>query len=283
MVSFQDIAKTVAGNWKVIEPATKAYTNAVALLLKERQKELLSDTSILPPVLSSPASTKKKKIATGRKGRMYKKILVERQEQQKEREASVNKFKQSWEDQFKMTPRLVSNCVPDRSMSMLPSSAAQRSISPQEKNLETRRNSMTMLETRRNHSIMAMLETRRNSMTMLPYPAIATPRSISPQDMSCLPCTANSSHICGGVETSLSHRPPSSASPEIDPDWVLDPANPLLPNNKTKFVIPTTSSMMDNSCDQIIHHMMCSEESLESSCKPVDVSDLEIISFWDSA
>ena len=166
-----------------------------------------------------------------------------------------------------MTPRLVSNCVPDRSISMLPSSAAQRSISPQEKNLETRRNSMTLLETRRNHSIMAMLETRRNSMTMLPYPAIATPRSISPQDMSCLPCMANSSHICGDVETSLSHCPPSSASPEIDQDWVLD---------------PTTSSMMDNSCDQIIHHMMCSEESL-SSCKPVDISDLEIISFWDSA
>lgn len=40
VASFREIAKTVAANWKAIDPITKTYVVAVATLLKRRYKEL---------------------------------------------------------------------------------------------------------------------------------------------------------------------------------------------------------------------------------------------------
>jgi len=40
VASFREIAKTTADNWKVIDPVTKTFVEAVALILKRRYKEL---------------------------------------------------------------------------------------------------------------------------------------------------------------------------------------------------------------------------------------------------
>ena len=46
MASFKEIATTVAGNWKIVDPTTKTYAEAVAKIQKDRYVELKEVESI---------------------------------------------------------------------------------------------------------------------------------------------------------------------------------------------------------------------------------------------
>lgn len=54
VATFNEIAKTVASNWKMVDAVTKQYVNEVALLIKNRHKELAGQVKVLARSNTSP-------------------------------------------------------------------------------------------------------------------------------------------------------------------------------------------------------------------------------------
>jgi len=53
VASFQEIAKTVASNWRTIDPITKDYIQAVVVLIKDRHSEIETSSDIRDKILKS--------------------------------------------------------------------------------------------------------------------------------------------------------------------------------------------------------------------------------------